>query len=219
MTRQIASYGVVFGMVALVACGGDPQAPTPLGPPPATPSTTQATPPQPTPPPTSPSSSSLAGLYTLTLNIGSGCDVVPEADRTRRYTASIEYTAEGRYVVTLSDATFLTGSICTAGSGHLSGIGCQQFFAAADNDTVQLFLENNNDDAHGGHIVEQSPSGAWLEIIGQFGGRLDRSSIEASGTGSVWYCRTSSSYPFPCSSFVGCRPTDMRLTLTRKPGP
>ena len=215
MTRQIAFYGIGLGIVALVACGNDPQAPTPLGPPPAAPPTTLG-PALPTPPPTSPSSSALVGSYTLTLDIRSGCDVVPEADRTRRYTASIDKNAEGRYVVTLSDAFFLGGPICDAGAGVYSGIGCHQFFASEDNGTVRFFLVNNNDDAHGGHIVEQTPSGTWLEIIGEVGGRVDRSSIEASGPGSVWYCSTSSPYPFPCSSFAGCRPTDMRLTLTRK---
>lgn len=204
MTRQIAFYGIVLGIVALVACDGHPQAPTPF------------VPPQATPPPTNPSRNPLVGLYTLTLNIGSGCAVLPEAERTRKYTATIDYGGEGRYVVTLSDATFLTGPICTAGSEHFSGIGCQQFFASEDIDTVQFFLENNNDEAHGGHIVEQLSSGTWLEIIGRAGGKLDLSSTEASGTSSVWYCRTPSSYPFPCSSVVSCGSTDMRLTLTRK---
>ena len=112
-------------------------------------------------------------MYTLTLHIGSGCAVVPEAERTRKYTATIDYAGGGRYVVTLSDGTFLTGPICTAGSRHFSGIGCGQFFASEDIDTVQFFLENNNDEAHGGHIVEQLASGTWLEIIGYAGGKLE----------------------------------------------
>ena len=204
MTRQTAFYGIVLGMVALVACGGQPQAPTPLGPPPAT------------PPPANPSTHPLVGSYSLTLNIGSGCAVIPEAERTRQYTAAIDYSGGGRYVVTLSDATFLTGPICTAGSRHFSGIGCHQFFASEDIDTVSFFLENNNDEAHGGHVVEQLSSGTWLEIIGGASGKLDRSPIEASGTGNVWSCRSPSSYPFPCPSVVSCNSTDMRLTLTRK---
>jgi hypothetical protein len=89
-------------------------------------------------------------------------------------------------------------------------------FASEDIDTVQFFLENNNDEAHGGHIVEQLASGTWLEIIGYAGGKLDDlSSMEASGTSSVSYCRTPSSYPFPCN-LVSCGSTDLRLTLTRK---
>jgi len=210
MIRLIAFYGIALGAVVFAACDSHPAAPTPLPP--------QAIPPPSAPPNPAPPgpSNSIAGVYTLTLNIGSGCAVVPEAERTRKYTATIDYTRGGRYVVTLSDATFLTGPICTAGSRHLSGIGCHQFFAYEDIDTVRFSLENNNDEAHGGHIVEQLSSGTWLEIMGESAGKLDLSSIDASGTGSAWYCRTPSSYPFPCSSFVGCRSTDMRLTLTRK---
>ena len=206
MTRWIALYVIALTIVTFAACDSHPQSPTPLTPPAVMPPPSA----QPHPPGT------LAGLYTLTLNIGSGCAAVPEAERTRTYTATIEYTSGGRYVVTLSDAMFLTGSICTAGSRHFSGIGCHQFFASEDIDTVHFFLENNNDEAHGGHIVERLSSGTWLEIIGYADGKLDFSSIEASGTSSVWYCRTPSSYPFPCSNFVGCGSSDMRLTLTRK---
>jgi hypothetical protein len=214
MTRPIAGYGIVLGIVALGACAGDPQAPTPIAPPPTTPAAPVA---PPTPPPSSPSGNSLAGSYTLTVDIGSGCAVIPEAERIRRYSAVIDGKGEGRYVVTLGDATFLAGSICAGGSGRLSENGCQQFFASQDGDTVEFLLANENDDTHAGHIVELSSSGAWLEIIGNAGGRFGASSIEASGTSSVWYCRSNpSAYPFPCSSFVGCGSTDMRLTLTRR---
>jgi hypothetical protein len=215
MTRPIAFYGIVLGLVACAACGGDPQAPTgPLAPattPPA------VAPPQVMPPRTGASDNSLAGSYALTLEIGSGCAALPSAERTRRYTAAIDRSGE-RYVVTLGGATFLTGPICTGGGSHYAGIGCQQFFASQDGDTARFFLENNNDDAHGGHIVEQSPSGAWLEVIGEAGGRLDPSSIEASGVGTVWYCPTRSSYPFPCERYVFCT-ADMRLTLKRTSAP
>ena len=79
----------------------------------------------------------------------------------------------------------------TAASGRFEGIGCHQFFASKDTDTASFALENNNDEAHGGHIVEQSSSGTWLEIIGSATGPFSVSgdlitSIDASGTGSVW---------------------------------
>jgi hypothetical protein len=155
----------------------------------------------------------------MTLDIGSGCDVIPTAERTRTYTATIEHNGE-RNVVTLSDASFLSGPICTAGSRHFSGMGCQQFFATEDAyAAVQFFLENNNDEAHGGHIVEQLSSGTWVEITGHAAGTLDPldlSSIEASGAGSVWYCPTPSDYPFPCANFTSCRSDDMRLTFRRR---
>ena len=211
---QITIYGIVLGTVAFAACDSHPQAPTPLGPPQAT--LPPGGPPTPGGPGANPGSNPLIGVYTLTLDIGSGCAVVPEAERIRTYTATIDSAGGGRHVVTLSGGTFLTGPICTAGSRHFSGIGCHQFFASEDIDTVQFWLENNNDEAHGGHIVEKLPSGTWLEIIGYAGGMLGLSSMEASGTSSVWSCRTPSSYPYPCPSFVSCRSTDMRLTLTRK---
>jgi len=213
MTRQAALIGIVLGIMALLACDRHPQVPTRVVPPQATPPGASA---NPGALGTDPSGRSIVGSYTLTLDLGSGCAALPEAERTRRYTAAIDDSGGGRYVVTLSDATFLTGPICTAGSGHLSGFGCHQFLASRDGDTVQFFLENDNADAHGGHIVEQSPSGTWVEIVGRAVGRLDRSSIEASGTSTVWYCGTPSSYPFPCSSFVSCDSTDMRMTLARK---
>lgn len=212
MTHQIARYGIVLGMVALVGCARDPQAPTPIAPPP----TTLAAPvaPPPTPPPSSPSGNALGGSYAMTLDIGSGCGVVPEAERIRKYTATIDQGGDGRYVVTLSDARFLTGPICTAGEGHFAGVGCHQFFAATDGQSVQFFLAENNE-WHGAQIVEQLSAGTWMEIVGTASGRFHPTSIEASGTGRVWYCPTSSSYPFPCSNFLGCD-SAMRLTLTRK---
>ena len=205
------------GVLALIACGGSPQAPTPLSAPQASPPAT-ATPPVSTPSlgQASASPSSSSGLYALTLDIGSGCPVVPEEQRIRKYLARLDDASSGLKVITLSGANFLNGPICTAGEGRFSGIGCHQFFASEDNDTMQFFLENNNDEAHGGHIVEQLSSGGWLEIIGSATGKLGTSTTEAFGPGSVWYCSTPSSYPFPCSKYVGCRTNDMRLTLTRR---
>jgi hypothetical protein len=216
MPRCIVVVSVV-GLIGFTACGRDakaPQAPTPLAEARATPAPTPG--PTPATPVARPGGDSLSGWYTLTVNLGSGCAVVPEPERTRNYTARIDYSEGGRYIVTLSDATFLSGLICTAGGGRFAGIGCNQFFATEDNGTAAFVLENNNDDAHGGHIVEQLSSGGWAEIFGNAAGQIRPSSIEASGTGSAWYCRTPASYPFPCASFAGCSSADLRLTLVRK---
>ena len=70
---------------------------------------TRLTPTAPTPP------EALIGRFTLTLTASAECTAIPDAARPRRYLASIDATGDGRYVVTLSDATFLTGPICTAG--------------------------------------------------------------------------------------------------------
>ena len=157
----------------------------------------------------------LIGRFTLTLTAGAECSAIPEAAKTRRYLASLDATGDGRYVVTLSDATFLTGPICTAGSARFAGVGCHQFFASRQGEVVQFDLANNNDEAHGGHIVEQLSSGTWLEIIGNGTGRLQGSTIAATGMASLWYCPSARSYPFPCFDFVGCS-SDLQLTFTRR---
>lgn len=81
---------------------------------------------------------------------------------------------------------------------------------------MQFALANNNDEAHGGHIVEQTASGTWLEIIGEAVGSRNVVSMEAAGRGSVWRCPESRGYPYPCSSFVFCDSTELRLRLTRR---
>lgn len=208
----MSRHGIALAMVALAACAGDPQAPTPLTTPPVAP----LAPPVPHPPAAGGTGNDLAGSYALTIDIGSGCGVIPAGERIRRYDAVLEGSGDGRYLVTLGDAAFLGGPICSGGSARLSDRGCQQFFAVQSGEKIQFVLANENDDTHGGHIVERLPSGAWMEIIGSAGGRIDASSIQASGRSSVWYCPTSVAYPFPCFGFAGCASTDMQLTLTRR---
>ena len=184
---------------------------------PVAPLNQQASPQSPTPPtaptqPTTPASTSvLKGSYDLTLQMPSAC--IAERERTRTYSVDIQPSASGVDIVTLAGTRFLTGSICTAGSGRFAEVGCHQFFAATAGDDVSFSLENNNDEAHGGHIVEQLSDGSWVEIIGSASGKLGQPAITASGTASVWYCRESRGYPFPCQDFTGCS-TDLRLTLT-----
>ena len=111
---------------------------------------------------------------------------------------------------------FLNGLICTGGSGRFRDVGCNQFVASEDIDTASFFLENNNDEAHGGHIVERLPSGQWLEIIGTAGGPYDLAAARATGSGTAWFCPAALAYPFPCTGFVSCQTTDLRMTLTRR---
>lgn len=209
MTPPIVWRGVLIGVLTLPACGASLPAPGPLpqGAPTAPPA------PAPTPPP---ADHRFAGTYTLTITIGPGCSAVPEPERLRTYTARFDPVADGSYVISLSDSAFLTGPICDLGSGRFAGIGCHQFFAYDDADRMQFVLANNNDEAHGGHIVEQTAFGTWLEIIGEAVGSRDPVSMEAAGQGSVWRCPESRSYPFPCASFVSCRPAELRLKLTRR---
>jgi hypothetical protein len=65
---------------------------------------------------------------------------------------------------------------------------CTRVVRSQSTHSVQFDLANNNDEAHGGHIVEQLSLGTWLEIIGNGTGRLHASTIVATGTASLWYC-------------------------------
>ena len=163
-------------------------------------------------PPAPPQSSSdpIVGRYTLTVT--HGCDAVPAAARTRTYAASIDPGASTGFVVTLSEAKFLEGLICTATS---SGLGCHQFLASRAGDLVRFDL-TNADDWHGGYITERVPPGTWLEVTGSATGPLRETTIEATGSGSIWYCPTNPGYPFPCNSVLFCESTDLRLTFTRR---
>jgi hypothetical protein len=162
----------------------------------------------------------LDGAYTLTLQIGSSCSAIPDAEKIRVYEASIGQVANRTdlgHLVTLTGAHFLTGPICTSASGRFAGIGCDQFFASEDIDWVGFFLQINNDQTHGGHIVEQTSSGGWLEISGRAEGALNsHSSIDASGMLDVGVCLTPSDYPYPCPEYRFCPSTDAHLRLDRK---
>jgi len=204
--------GVTLAVLAVsAACDGSPSAPTRSTPLPASPSPALPVPKY---------SDPLDGAYTLTLQIGSSCSAIADADKTRVYDASIGRIANRAdlgHVVTLTGAHFLTGPICTSGSGRFAGIGCDQFFALEDTDWVGFFLQNNNDQAHGAHIVEQTSSGGWLEITGRAEGAFNNaSSIDASGMVDVWVCSTSSDYPYPCPEYRFCPSTDLHLRLDRK---
>jgi hypothetical protein len=209
MTRFKGSLAILAAVVtAFVACTR-PTEPTPtwaLGvvptPPPAIPG--------PTPPP--PVSGALVGAYALTLTVGAACDAVPAPERTRAYGASVALGPRGLYVVTLSDARFLSGTSCTT---NVRGLGCHQFTASEAGDTVRFHLEDLAG-AHGSHILEQSASGAWIEITGEAAGIAGRPVIEAAGTGQVTYCGDTSAFPFPCRALSSCGNAELRMTLARR---
>ena len=121
------------------------------------------------------------------------------------------------HVVSRGGARRLSGSICTLTSGTYAGIGCNPFLAIEDIDWVGFYLQNNNDEAHGAHIVEQTSSGGWLEITGHADGSFNSTSlIDASGTADIWFCPTSSAYPYPCSESRFCPSADLHLKFSRK---
>jgi hypothetical protein len=175
--------------------------------------------PVPTPPAARPfpndPSRPLVGLYDLRLELGSGCEVVPASERTRDYAASIRvHEPTSQALVALDSGTFLTGPICTGGSGPFAGVGCHQFFVVDDIDRAYFTL-GAEDDAHGGAIVERLASGSWLSIGGRAAGPTDPAGMSATGSASVWYCPTPAAYPFPCVTSAACT-TDLRLTFRRK---
>jgi hypothetical protein len=151
----------------------------------------------------------MVGQYTLTLGVGSECAVIPAGARNRSYTATIDSSIAGSYVVTLSDAFFLTGEIC--GSGRV----CNRFAATREGGVVrvQVHSDDPNDESDTGEIWEMIPPGTWLQVQGGGAGRLEGSSIVASLEGSLWYCPGPS---IPCPSFVACRSNAIGMTFMRK---
>lgn len=206
MSRRIALFGILLSTLAVASCADSPQAPSP---PPQSQASASPSPPNPgAPPDTGKNSNPASGLYGLTLTIGPSCTILPEAKRTRQYSARLADDGPGRYVVTLGDASFLTGPVCT-----IEGLDCNQFRAVEEADTMRFVMESG--EWHGGTIVERTTAGTWLEIYGEAVGARHPSSIEASGSGGVWYCPTSSGYPFPCFGSVACK-SDLRLVFAKK---
>lgn len=214
MTRSTAFIAVLLSFCACVACENSPQPPTSPSLP-QSPSAPAPPPPPPQPPPPA-DNDQVVGSYTLSIDARSNCSALPQAAVVRNYSATISWRGGSNYLVTLDTGTFLNGLICTWGGGELDGIGCGQFLATRNGDAFQFDLVNNNDNAHGGHIVEQLEDGTWIELIGTSTGHLRETTIEARGSGSIWYCPTSRGYPFPCWEFVSCKPDDLKLTFTRK---
>jgi hypothetical protein len=192
--------------VALLSVGCDRSLPpSPSAPAPVT---------APAPPPTDPGPPEPSlGRYSLEMRLDEGCEQLPSQTRSRTYDAEITASAKGGFVVTLSGGRFLSGGICTAAP---SGLGCNQFMATRQGDEMRFELRNENDDGHGGHIVEQTPEGWWIEVIGAATGRLQSDTIVATGAADVWYCETPLGYPFPCPTYGGCSSANFQLSFTRK---
>jgi hypothetical protein len=83
MVRHTALRAVLLGTLTFTACGDSPQAPDPIPQPTAAPSP---------PPDTGRNNNAASGLYGLTLTIGSECTALPEAERTRKYSARLSET-------------------------------------------------------------------------------------------------------------------------------
>lgn len=209
MARR-SGRGVILLLFLVMACGADrpPTAPSA----PSVPAATPIPPPAPSPPPSS-STDALAGRYRLDLAIGADCGSVPESARNRTYTADVVPTGGTDYVVSLTGGSFLSGLICSLAPSRL---GCNQFLLSHRDDVLRVELVNENDEGHGGHIVEEVPPDAWIEVIGSATGQLLDGRITATGTASVWYCPSNPGYPFPCGTYRSCQSGDLRLTFVRQ---
>jgi len=174
---------ILFGTLAAASCGGAPTLTAP-------PSNVNAA----------------SGLYGLTLTVGSECASLPEAERTRRYSARLSDDGPGRYVVTLIDGTFRQDNGCIP-------LGCNQFRAVEDGPTMRFSLENNAEWS-GGYITEKTTAGTWLEIYGMAAGAFHPTVIEASGPGKVLYCSFPGEYSCSARS-VSCQ-SDVKYVFTRK---
>ena len=209
MARFTGSRATLLAVAALSAACETPSYPTPswaLG---VVPTPAPAVPGPPIPDPVS---GAYVGAYALTVTLGATCEAVPETERTRAYAAAVTLGPRGLYIVTLSEARFLSGAACTA---NVRGLGCHQFTASESGDVVRFHLEDLAG-ARGSHIVEQAASGAWIEIIGEAAGTANRAVIEASGTGRVTYCRDASGFTFACRDYSSCGSSELRMTLTRR---
>jgi hypothetical protein len=165
-----------------------------------------------TPPPMDPMESE----YALSVTVDSlcpACATLPDDARHRTYAATIATRADGNVVVSLGGGRLLSGPICTLGP---SGLDCHQCLASRASGTVQFSLLNENDEAHGGHIVEQIPQTGWMELIGNLTSPASNDMMSASGDGSLWFCSDVTRYPFPCAHSVGCAVHDLRMTFVRQ---
>jgi hypothetical protein len=171
---------------------------------------------------------SIVAAYTLTLSADSECAQIPEAARNRTYSAKIDSTGPQKYLVTLSDATFVTDvqlserSFRTPCGGPVygPGLGCNQFLAMQEGDQIEFQLVPNSQRLDhefagmGGTIGELIASDTLLEVHGTGRGRVDAQAIQATLDGFLWYCsplRADGS----CSLGIRCD-TNVRLTFTRK---
>lgn len=174
-------------------------------------------------PPAPPTGSS--GDFIVSLTAESDCDNLPPLAKQRSWEARIEpagahlaarrqYPAGGvTELVTLLGSRFLNGDICTMETE----MGCDQFIIHRGADGVDVYIDSTDADwGHGGRILEQLSTGAWIEV--HAGGKAPVGPvIDAQLNGSIWFCPESRGYPFPCTTFTSCSRPKLRMTITPKP--
>jgi hypothetical protein len=153
----------------------------------------------------------------LTLEIGGEC-AIPKDAKTRTYTAVIDAFADPRltanHVITLSDATFASG--CGT-NGLAPGLGCNQFFAETDRNSLTVFM-SDLDYGEGGQITERLQDGTWLHIVGHASGQFEGSIVNASGSAQLFYCPVSkvSAWEECAIRTTFCETGEFRLRFSRQ---
>ena len=190
MPKHLGPCWIALTLLVSGACSRAPLAPSPT--------------PTPSPPPTPPATTAYVGTYAMTLAVGERC-ALPQDVRTRTYTAAIgpklgDSLRIGTLVVTLKGAAFRQN--CGRNT-FVPVLGCNQFVAWPEGDRISFSLANI-EFGDGGFIWELLPGGDLVLATSYSEGRLEGSTIEASGNADLWYGATS----------TYCSQTDYRLTFT-----
>lgn len=217
----------------VVACdsGRSPSAPTP-------PTAAQQVPPQPVPPPPPPklptfgpryltppepppssSVDAVVGRYWLDLAIGPDCTGIPADARARRYVADIDADRRGPYdySVKLYAATFLEAFGCNEPRWPGTDYICHQFLASGSANGLHFDIYPEPDGNFSGNTIQEliGPD-AWLGLAGEADGRMDGSTITATGITFVDRWTDGFARYTTCSSEPIVPPSSLRLTFTRQ---
>ena len=154
-----------------------------------------AAPPEPPPAPPVPSTDPndrLNGTYSLTADLGASCRSLLGEEATRRYEATIAPRAGGGYVVTLTRVGLpgrirsATGTTCWDAINSLPPVRGTRSSSTLPTTTTTSTAATSWSRQR---LVRGSRS------IGKARGRFDNgSTIDASGTSSVWYCSSASEF-------------------------
>lgn len=149
---------------------------------------------------------SIAGDYTATFRADPSCTQLPEATRTRTYTAT----------VTPRAATPTTYDVVLSGARFWPAPRTDRFFGGVAGSSVRFIM----DEGDGLAVVEELAPSQSLALYGEADGEIDGSAIAGSFSGSFDYCSDSGSPPvgsLRCTATpVRCRSSNHRLTLIRR---
>lgn len=161
----------------------------------------------------------VVGRYRLEFAIGPDCELLPVAERTRRYIADIESDPRegGDYRVKLYNASFLEGRTC--GDPRWSDVTnlCHQFRAAGGPGALVFeFLGGPDDNLNTNVIYEDIGANVWLGLIGTASGKMEGPTITASGGTFVERWVGGFASYTSCTAGPTVPPASVRLTFVRQ---